>query len=139
MITSKEISIQPDTSGTMVRLEMSYEQDGKPQMIGMVMDAHDLDNVITNLAVARAKLSPPHPAQLDPKPVFRNVTRNTAVIIFRPHLVSKEITVAILHPGFGWLAFPMEVKAAVKLGSMIAKTAVDASGQSIVGPDGKPL
>ncbi len=136
MLDSKELSFTPDISGTMGRIELAFEENGQRRMVGYLLDAHDLDNVIGNLGASRAKMVPAHQAGLDPNPVFTNVTRGAQFFVDRD-TKTKEVVIAVLHPGYGWLAFPLEAKNALGVGAAIAKVAM--LGQRLVGLDGKPL
>ena len=108
----------------------------------MVLDAEALDTVIQELGKVRANMVPAHNRNLDPKPLFRNVSRGTVIHVDKPHAVSREVFLAALHPGFGWLAFPMGLDVAQALAVAIARITAEARGQTpppLLGPNGKPI
>lgn len=117
-------------------------EDKDGNVAKMVAETALIDTIIHELGNIRATMTPAHPRTLEPNPVFRDTTRGTLFHVGRPHAVSRELFIAVLHPGFGWLAFPMVQDAAHALAVRIAKEVVAASGQkppSLLGPDGKPL
>lgn len=98
-----------------------FVTDGNEGLSGVVLTTEQLDDIILNLGRLRAEMLPPVTKKLEPNPVFRDVTRETIFHIDREHVVSREFFLAVRHPGFGWLAFPMKAEAGVLLSSMIRR------------------
>lgn len=131
-------SSHPD--GDKVLVEMDFDNDGTADRVGMIMDAAELDIVIANLGRVRSELKPPHPRNLEGRPAFRDVTRGTAAFIGPPNAVSDEVGIAFLHPGFGWLCFPLSLEGAKNISiQLMQKVTAKLQRSPIVGPDGKPL
>lgn len=121
---------------------LELEDDILEKTACMVADADTLDTVIQELGKVRANMVPVHNRNLDPKPLFRNVSRGTVIHVDKPHAVSREVFLAALHPGFGWLAFPMGLDVAQSLAVAIARITAEARGQTpppLLGPNGKPI
>jgi len=126
-------------NGAQVLIEVT-PQGGKPA--GVILDAHDLDNVLSNLTRVRAAMTPGHPRTLDPKPIFRNTVINTVFSVF-DHVEAprtRDIVLAALHPGLGWVAFRMKPEHSMKLGTaLLAAVGKAQASASLVKPDGSPI
>lgn len=121
---------------------LELEDESLEKTACMVADADTLDTIIRELGKVRANMVPVHNRNLDPKPLFRNVSRGTVIHVDKPHTVSREVFLAVLHPGFGWLAFPMALNVAQELAVAIARITAEAHGQKpppLIGPDGKRI
>lgn len=126
-----DVFVQMHDSGEKLRLSVA--------VMGMecakVLDATDVSLLLKELGRHRAEMLPPISKKLDPSPVFRDVTRETTFHVDRPNVVSKEFFIAVLHPGFGWLAFPMNEQTGTALAALIMRQ-VDAMKPKIIKPDG---
>lgn len=127
--------------GASVMVEIQNSRSGASADI--IMDAHDLDNVINNLAQARANMKPAHPRNLDPQPVFRNVVKGASFHISATRVLPEsgaKVCLAALHPGMGWIAFSLAPKEAMELAAHLATKANEVGHMvKLVGLDGKPL
>lgn len=121
-------------------LEMEFDNDGRADRVGLIVDAAELDTLISNLGAVRSELKPHHPRKLEGRPAFRDITRGTEAYVGRPNAASQEIALAVLHPGFGWLCFPLSLEGAKNISIRLMQEVTSRLNQTpIVGPDGKPL
>lgn len=136
-----ELAFSLDQTNERMKIEIRAEE-GQPAG-EIVVSTYELDNVILNLASARAKMKPEIPRTLGPKPVFRNVVAGTMFHISpgaSGPQAKVDVVVAVAHPGMGWIAFPLPVADALKLAEHIGLMALKVSQRApLVGPDGKPL
>ena len=123
------------------RVLLTIENDGNKADI--VMDGHDLDNVILNLANARRQMTPTISPKLDPRPRFRNTVKGGAFHIsagVTPPETKPQVCLATLHPGMGGIAGALSPNEAMELAAHLATKANEVGQQArLVGPDGKPL
>jgi hypothetical protein len=122
------IDIADDSS----RVRLQILDDERNLTGEIILDAHELELVIRNMAGARAKLKPGIPRSLDPNPVFRDVTHKPVFHITVANKVSKEIVVAARHDGHGWLAFAMTPENGLQMAELLVQTAAKAA--TIVAP-----
>lgn len=131
-------ALSPD--GRTMLIEVS--SDGK-NLAGVAVDASELDTVILNLALHRSNMEPKIPLDLDPNPKFRNIVRGATFhlsAVIEPPSTKGEVSLALHHPGLGWIAVRMMPERAAELASIIMMKADEAYGKSrLVGPDGKPV
>lgn len=109
-------------------------------VVETILTTEELEIYIRNLGNVRAQMLPPHPRALDPNPHFKSITRDTPFCLTRPSAVSREVMLSILHPGFGWLSFPLHPDVASRLAVQVAKMVTEQPSKGpIIGLDGKPL
>jgi hypothetical protein len=135
----KAIGFQSQIShdGSLVQIIMTAEGG---ETVTLTTDANGLGTIVQNLGANRAKMKPAHPKTLDPYPLFSDVTRQTSVTVGIPKKANGEMYLAILHPGYGWLCFPMKPQAGGQVAEKMAAVAIMAMDKTpIVGLDGKPL
>lgn len=134
MSTDFNFALSPDKK--VILLEMVSGET----TLKVLCDAAELTTLIENLGKARAQMAPEHPVKLDPNPKFSDVTRWTAIYVDRPTVVSREVFLSLRHPGYGWLAFPLEPSIAMAVAERLAKVAREPTAKAgLLGPDGKPI
>ena len=128
---------------TKERMKIEIRAEGDEPGAEIVLSTYELDNVILNLARARAGMQPEIPRTLDPRPIFKNVVSG-AMFHVSPGAsgpqAKVDVVLAVAHPGMGWIAFPIPPAEAMKLAEAIGLMAMKVSQRApLVGPDGKPL
>jgi hypothetical protein len=118
--------------GQTIRLVIA-DKPGGEDLAMVELTTEQLDIMLHQLGKNRATMVPAHPRKLEPNPVFRDVSRDTVFHIDREHVVGKEFFIAVLHPAYGWLAFPMGVESGNALAALI-KRQVDAMTPKIIMP-----
>jgi hypothetical protein len=143
---SNDFAFSLSPNADQMKIEIIPTDDPKTAL-GVIGDAHEVEAIIFNLALGRAKMKPPVPHQLDPRPVFKNSVSGTVFHVSTAQLAiakkPKDVTLAALHPGIGWIAFVMSPASAAQLASMLMTKALEAEGRlpvsPLVGVNGKPL
>ncbi len=95
-----------------IKLRLRLEDDGSTARLSILLngreaafiiaDALELEEIIHGLGAGRAEMRDAVPAQLDPLPRFRT-TETPNWCVFDPE--PDRCTLAVRHPGFGWLGF----------------------------------
>lgn len=122
-----------------MRIEISDDEGGS----SIDLPAEDVDNLILNLAIGRAKMVPEIPRTLDPNPVFRNYVHSPVLHISKyqtPPSNKLGVLFALHHPGLGWIAVPMDAKSAGEFAMHMARVGSEvAMASPLVRPDGRPI
>jgi hypothetical protein len=95
-----------------IKLRLRLEENGSTARLSILLngreaafiiaDALELDEILHGLGAGRAEMSDGVPAELDPLPRFRTTeTPSWRVFDQEP----DRCTLALRHPGFGWLGF----------------------------------
>lgn len=94
-----------------------------------MLDADELDSMIANLGAMRADMQPPVPMADDPDPGTRIETALRGRWYIEPVPAQKQIALALLHPGFRWVALMFDYREAKALASKILQNLPDQFGE----------
>lgn len=102
---------------------MNLNTDGTLSLPAMTLSAHQLDELLKELAKARAQMQPPVAESFDkPSPDDRAITTaSPAMRMFRTG--GGEVTLCMRHRGFGWLVFMFEQPEARELAAWLLSAA----------------
>ena len=110
-------SITPQSGGQLARLETFVDGES---VSWVDLDGPGLDWLIANLAAARAGLAAPVPETLDPAQPL-DLTEDPSWWIFDPDAEGQ--TLALRHPGLGWLGFFLPQAQADEIAGWLRKPA----------------
>jgi hypothetical protein len=108
--------ITPAPDGQLTRLETFINGES---VSWVDLDGPGLDWLIAKLAAARAGLAEPVPDTLDPEAQLE-VTEYPSWWVFDPD--AKGRTLALRHPGLGWLGFLLGQDDATEIAGWLSKT-----------------
>lgn len=102
---------------------MKLNSDGTLSLPAMTLTAQQLDELLQELAKARARMQPPVAESFDkPSPDDRATTMaSPAMRMFRT--AGGEISLCVRHRGFGWLVFMFEQSEARELAAWLLSAA----------------
>ncbi len=139
MIQGKGLNFSPSQEGTHIRIDIPFQDGDREEAVAFVLDTASLDTMIRNLADARSRMTPPHPRQLDPNPIFRTTARKALFIMGFMKNLAGEMYLATLHPGYGWICYPMTPEAALNVANNLTRLATELLAKRLIGPNGQPL